>query len=475
MKTILFLINGFGTEKKESYSVYDANIMPNFDKLMKKYMFSTLNSDVKNINNAYRNMSLEVNGLYNYNIYSREFVDNKIVNNETFLDIQKEFNERKSKLHLFCFVDTSLQIVDNLKDFLKNINKEKDKKVFLHLVLTSNNYQDYPSIIEVLSKINIELQGYATIGMVLGLSNLLNSVSQVDMNFFLRNMITELGEKWQSFKQKLDVEYGMKTSPLSTKAFVVNTGFSVTNNDLFMIWNYDNVDISNFINGVKSIDYKEVPNTIKFYSLFPITYKESIPHLLEFEVAKRSLATNMKTLGFKSVVISKKSDISGINYYLNGMEMVNNPDITYLGIEDILYNKEIVVNLINKYEQELIIINYSVEEAKTIEELQDILKNIDDVLGAIYDNSEKNSYNIIVSSLYSTDRVLENKSGEICNVLFNKVPIIYCNNFITKKEYLLNEGNISDLLKVCYMSINKKYNGTTIIEKKNFLYRLLFK
>ena len=46
MRTILFLINGFGIESKDSYSIYDESVMPNFDKLSKKYMFSTLNSSV---------------------------------------------------------------------------------------------------------------------------------------------------------------------------------------------------------------------------------------------------------------------------------------------------------------------------------------------------------------------------------------------------------------------------------------------
>ena len=34
-KTVLFLINGFGVEKKESYSIYDASLMPTFENLMK--------------------------------------------------------------------------------------------------------------------------------------------------------------------------------------------------------------------------------------------------------------------------------------------------------------------------------------------------------------------------------------------------------------------------------------------------------
>ena len=33
MKTVLFLMNGFGIETKDSYSVYDTSIVPNIEKL----------------------------------------------------------------------------------------------------------------------------------------------------------------------------------------------------------------------------------------------------------------------------------------------------------------------------------------------------------------------------------------------------------------------------------------------------------
>lgn len=475
MKTILFLINGFGIEKKESYSVYDASIMPNFDNLTKKYMFSKLESDVKNINDGYRNMSLEINGLYNYSVCTREAQNGNMQKNTTILNIKKDLEERKSKLHVFCFVDTSFKIVENLENFINFINKEKDKKIFLHIVLTSNNYEDYPQILEVLSKINIEFSGKAMIGMILGLTNILNSLPIPDLNFLLRNMISELGEKWQSFKQKLDVSYGTKSSPSTVKPFVVNTGFSVTNDDIFLMWNYDNVDLTNFINGVKSINYGDKPNQIKFYSLFPIKYSENIPYVLNFEVSQVSLASNMQGLGFTTLVMAEKDTINAINYYLNGMQMINNPNITYLGIEDILYNKDTMLKVINSYKQEFMIINYNVTHANNIEELQDILKKIDDVIGALYTNLEKNSYNIVISSIFGMNKTMLNSKGEICNISYLKVPIIYIDNFITKKDYLINDGNISDLFKVCYKSINKDYPGVSLITKKNILYRMIFK
>ena len=476
MRTVLFLINGFGVEAKGSYSVYDENVMPVFDKLSKKYMFSKLDSNVFNTIDGFRNMSLERGDLYNYSIYQRDAVSGKIAASQVVANLNKELVERKSKLHLLCFVDTSLQLVENLKHFITLINKEKEKKVFLHVILTSNNYQDLPKILEVLSKINVEIDEMATIGMVMGLSNILNSNPDVEMNFLLRNMITELSEKWSSFKQKLDVSYGTKQAPSLVKPFVVNSGFSIGSNDIFMIWNYDNIDISNFINGIKMINYGDkVTNTISFFSLFPVTYKEQIPHILNFEIAKNSLASNMKGLGFKTMVVCERNEIQAINYYLNGLQMVNNPDISYICLDDKKLDPNMVVNVVNSYPQDLMVISYNIKEVATVEELTALLTKIDTVIGAIYNNTEKNSYSIIISSLYGMNKTLPNASGEICNIIYSKVPVIYVDKFITKKDYLLNDGKIDDLFKVCYKNIKKEYPGESLVTKKNILYRLIFK
>lgn len=476
MKTVLFLVNGFGVEAKDSYSVYSAENMPNFDKLSRKYMFSKLTSNVFTTIDGFRNMSLELNDLYNYGIYEKNALNNKIASNPTVSVLNKTLIERKSKLHLLCFVDTSVKIVENLKNFVTLINKDKDKKVFVHVILTSKNYQDFPMILEVLSKINIELEGMATMGMVMGLANILNSNPTVELNFLLRTMISEVGERWASFKQKLEVSYGTKSAPLSVKPFVVNTGFSVSNNDLFMIWNYDNVDLTNFIDGVKHIDYgKDVTNNIAFFSLFPITYREKLHNILNYEVASNSLTTNMKGLGFKTMVMCDRDEVSGINYYLNGMQMINNPDITFICLDDRKYDPATVVSVVNGYPQEFVIINYNVPKVETVEELLDFYKKIDTVLGALYDNTEKNSYNIVISSLYPINITVPNAKGENCNIICEKEPIVYVDNFITKKDYLLNEGNTSDLFKVCYKSINKTYPGQSLVIKKNVLYRMIFK
>lgn len=477
MRTVLFLINGFGIEKHESYSLYDSKLMPNFDMLTKKYIFSPIDSNVRNIYDGFRNMSLETGELYNYSILSREMENGNFAKNKVYVNLENELRTRKSKLHVFCFIDNSMRIFENLRTFIKIINKEHDKKIFFHLVLTSNNFEDFPSIIDIISKINIELGDDGKIGMVMGLSNILNNVTMNDMNFLLRNMISELGEKWSSYKQRLEVSFGMKQSPLSTKPFVVNTGFSIEKDDLFLIWNYDNLDISNFISGISSINYGgDNINKILFYSMFPITYKETIPHILDFEIAKRSLAMNMKGLGFKTLVLTSKNYVSGINYYLNGLTAVNNPNISYMALDNNFYNIDAIINIINTNKDDLVVLNYELGEYKTVDEMKEELRKVDSVIGAIYNNSNQNNYNIIISSLYGLNRVLTDSTGEICNIIYSKVPLIYIDKFITKKNYLVNvEGTISGLFRTCYKSIDRKYPGEGLIIRKNLLYRIIFK
>ena len=390
--------------------------------------------------------------------------------------MKNELESRKSKLHLFVFVDKSTMIVENLKSFLKNINSNHDKKIYLHLVLTSTNYLDYPLILDVLSKINIELNEEATIATIFGLETMLNSNPVTELNFYLKMLITEVGEKWQSFSQKLDVSYGTKKSPTSIKPFVVNSGFSIEKDDLCLIWNYDSIDITNFVNGIKSINYgSDNINNIKFYSLFPIVYSESIPYFLNYEVAKNSLASNMKGLGFKSLIITKNDHVNAINYYLNGLQNINNPDITYLSIDNIMYDVNAIVNIINTYPQEFIVFDYDITDIESIEGLQERLSNIDKVIGGVYENTKMNTYSIIISSIYGMEKTIPNQKGEVCHVIYNKVPIIFVDSFITKRNYLIDEGNVNDLFKICYKSINKKYPGETLVVKKNFLYRLIFK
>ena len=482
MKTVLFLVNGWGVEHKNSYSIYDKELVPNFDKLMNKYLFERLKKTTNNYQEAYRNMSIDINEIYNYSIVRRAIEDGSLIKSEPFTAIKARLDEKKGKVHIFCLVDKSMKIIDDLKYALKNLVEKAEPgktndNIFLHCILVSSNYEDYPEIQEVLSKINVELGDYARIGMVMGLAALGNNVSQVDMNFNIKVLLSEVGERWQSFKQKFEVSQSLKQAPVLTKPFMVNTGFKLENEDSLFFWNYDSINLTSFLNTIKAVNYGEnYPNNITFRSVFPMKYDTEIPHILEPQKADMSLARACQELGFKTLVLAKKAQVNAINYYLNGLENVSNPNINYIEFDNYLYKDDEIVNVINNYDHELIIINYDIDECKTVKELKETLSKIDGTLGKINENMMTNSYSIIVSSLYSNDTKLLDDNNEVVNVAYNGLlPVIFISGTITKKEYILNtDGTINDLFKMAYQVVNPKYNGKSILVKKNFLFKLFF-
>ena len=478
LKTVLFLVNGFGVEQKNSYSIYNKELMPNFDKLMKGYMFSTITSNVNNIYDGYRNISLDVNEIYNYSLFAQSIENDKLLQSGNLINLKKQLDKGVGKLHIFCLIDNSEEIVDNLKYVLKYLNPDKDKKIYYHLVLTSNNVEDYDKILKILSKINIELNEYGQIGFVMGLGTISNDNQVVEMNYFYRMFISEIGEKWQSFKQKIDVCYGIKLPPNQVKPFIVNTGFILEQDDIYMFWNYDRIDLTNFIELTKGIKYGEENNRIAYNSLFEIKAKEKIPYLLNLQVSKISLASNIQNLKAKTLIVTRKDSINIINYYCNGLQSISNPLINFIEFDNYLYKPKELINIINNYDHDLIIINYDINDKniKTIEELKECLHNIDIMLGYVYDNFSKQNYTLIVSSLYGVNKLYINDKGTLCSVNFSsKVPFIYIDKNITQKNYLIAPGDINAIVRTCYKTINKNYSGDVLFNKKNILYRLLFK
>lgn len=476
MKTVMLLINGFGVEDKKSYSIYDKELMPNIDMLNKKYIFSSMKADVNNYRDGYRNMCLEVNEMYNYGIFSEAVNNNTLLSNKQYLDMKNELLKRKSKLHLFCFLDDSERIVEQLKLVLKDLNPEKSLKIYLHIILTSGNYEDYSKIVKILSKINVDLADYVKIGLVFGLASISNNNPVTEFNYFFKIFISEICERWQSFSQKFDVCYNLKQSPNMVKPFVVNNGFSLDKDDLFMFWNYDRVDLTTFISMTLGIKYGSDNNNFKMLSLFELISKEKIPYLLNYHPASKSLASNLKDLKATALIVAKKSQIAVINYYANGLQSIQNPDISFIEADNYLFKPKELLSIINTYQQDLIIINYDIDNVKNISELKQLLHNIDIMIGNIYENSLGSKYSILISSLYGINKIMPNDKGEICNVLFsNKVPIIFIDDFITKHNHLVEEGRISNLLPICYKNINANYKGYSIIAKMNALYRLFFK
>ena len=475
-KTVLFLINGFGVEKKESYSIYDATLMPTFDELTKTKLFSTIESKVNNYYDGYRNISLDINELYNYTIIDKDILNKTFVTNPILLKLKQDNDTKKGNLHIFCLVDTSLKIVDHLKETLKILNPNHDKKIYLHCIISSNNIADYKSLTEVLSHLNMELASYATIGFILGLASVDNNAKQVDLNFFFKMFISKVGEKWQSFTQKFYVLYGTKVAPRDTKPFMINTNFELTKDDTFFFYNYDNIDLTNFIDVLKGINYGEEANNYSYYSLFAVTSNLEIPYMYTSTGATYSMVSNLESIGATGLILCDSPKVPIINYFCNGLKNEATPTLTFVDIAPYADSPESLVSIVDQFNNDLIIINYEIDDIENVTDLKNKLASIDKCLKAIYDNINGSKYTLIVSSLYGMTKTLKTEKGNNVQVIFSSnVPFIFIDDFITKKNYLVEPGTINDITKSAYKSIRRDSKFDSIVEKKNGLYKLFFK
>lgn len=454
-KTILFLINGFGIEQKDSYNVYKSELMPNLDKLTKEALFSSIETSDYNLMDAYRTFSIESNESITYSfldVYSSRLNENPNFNNYV-AGIKAD-----SKIHLFCFLE-NIKNIDHLKNMIALIKKP----VILHIILSSENIDDYKEIDRLISKITLEVKE-CKIGSIVG-KNIMFDLPR-DYISMLRNGV---GEKWHEIGKKLNALENSKTTPLNTKGFYVNDDFTISSNDTIFILNYEHIDATNFVNELKAI------YTGSIYSMFPM---EAINYpLYKYPRSSISLVNNLKSIDSKCLVITENDKINYINYFSNGLANLNDPSLLFMKSDgDILYNKEIMDKVLKDDKFNLIIINHTIDDCKTLLELNDKLKKIDLSIGLVNNICLENKFTFILSSLFGIKKeLLEDQYIKKMVNFSTKVPIIISDEVYKKKNYSIDYGNIIGLKNTCLKLINTNYKGSGLIKKKGFLSKLINK
>ena len=83
-KNILLLINGFGIERTDSYSVYSAQLMPNMDRLTREKIFVSTPNNFLDYKSAYRKFSMGIDYPLTYNLIENNLFNAAIGENQVF-------------------------------------------------------------------------------------------------------------------------------------------------------------------------------------------------------------------------------------------------------------------------------------------------------------------------------------------------------------------------------------------------------
>lgn len=460
-KTVLFLMNGFGIEQASSYNVYSSKLMPNLDSYTQKYLFSSIEANTYNFANGYRMFSTGSNLPLTYalmNNYMEKFNQNPNMN----FFLTNVDGESKIQLYLFLENEKSLE---HLKNMLKFIREKCNNKVFLHVILTSVDTDNYQTLEHVLTKINYDFKD-CKIGSIIGINTLKASYLDTYMNL----LINQIGEKWIEISRKFQSLISSKVAPCDAKEFYVNDGFKIDSKDVYFFMNYENTDLTLFLEKLTSLT-----SSVKYFSMFPM--KNIKYPMFAYPVSSRSMNESLKQIDAKALILSDGASIPCINYMACGFSNVNPSNISYSRIDTEPLNQVKLEAIIRDSNYDLIIINYQIDNSKNVAELKEKLSKLDFILKVTHDICVDNKISLFVSSLYGMNKEIGLDNFTNAYVDFSaKVPVIVIDPVFNKANFRLDFGDISNLANTIYTNINNKYNGgEVLIKKKSALLKMLKK
>lgn len=458
-KTILMLINGFGVERKGSAEVYSPKLMPNFDYMIKNYLFGNVLTTAGDYNNAYRMFSIPENGKGQEDEIDSLIFDKKIDTIPQLQEIKNGVSEGNS-LHVFYCVENANKL-NQVREFLRTLNDQKNKKVFLHLVMTGTSTAEYASMKKIISKISFEMSEYCKVGMVVG-------CDKINTDDVLRAFYRELGEHWNEPEKKFDILEKEIVNPKDAGVFIISGGFSLKENDTLLFLNYEDIAMERFYGDITKV-------ALKVYSLYP--FIDGVPYTFKREVDKSvSFASIVEKHGIKILHLTTEARINDVNFYLNGMEKKKSPNITY-AINDmsLFSSKEAVIKLVDGNPYDGFIIDYSIGSYNKMEDIKRDLASIDVVIKNISEATKDKGYIFIVSSLYGMHAPVT--EGVVQKVIdfSGKVPCVYQSNLFPKQEYSLNSGNTYALEQTFLTSIEDEVKSNKLVHKLSSIEKMLNK
>jgi hypothetical protein len=199
--------------------------------------------------------------------------------------------------------------------------------------------------------------------------------------------------------------------------------------------------------------------------------------MYNYALSSTHLLSSLNSIGATSLILDLKERCPYINYYITGLKNDKNPSIKYIATDDgFIYDSQKVLDVINGYKEELIIINYELESSKTVEELKDRLSKIDNVIGVLKKYVLDNQAALFVTSLYGMQKDMYDEKQVLRNINFySKVPLLIADRQLNLSQYSVNEGSLFDLSNAILKNMNPSHKTEGSIKKKSSLLSFLYK
>lgn len=475
-KTILFLINGFGIEKKDSYSVYDANMLPTLDRMMQNNLYASVESKASDYSSGYQLLSTGTMNTSNYSYLDEQIESNKLIENPNLKKFNDENIGKETKIHFFIHLN-SQDDIDALNKFVKYLKIDVNR-IIVHIILNQNNLSEYKTITKLIANFTFSSFKATNIGLIFGENCITDAKNEEHLKSIERVLYnSKSGEAWLEYVKKFAILENSNILPINVAPFCVNDDFAIKNEDTFVLFNFNKCLYDNLINGILNphIVYKTVDaSTLKIYSLFPLEGSVSVLNLLNNVKAKEYMAQYLENTNINSLILTDKENLNLINYMVNGFENVANPRVKYmLSSNELLANKEQMQAIMDSKDYDLIIINTRIDNLNTINEVKDTLHNIDTYINNIESIAEGKA-TLIISSLFGINKELQisNLANDKATINFyGSVPFILINKDYTKENYSIGYGTPINVLATAIKCCNEDAKYPSLLKHKSALFK----
>lgn len=475
-KSIIFLINGLGIEKPGSYSISLDQDMPNLCRTKETSFFTTAITNSLEYRSAYQQFFMGDTYKMELDYIKENILNNNLVNNPVYQSFASNVSNQEAKLHIFL-EPTTERVVEQINDLVSNLNLPKNKKVYIHLLLPQLTVDDYNKLTEIINYIKYHIDERINVGFVIGKEYLSEKLTVDEKKQMCKLLFYCSAERWIRTEEKLQSLKEQNIIPCKAAGFCANNDCYIQNNDTILFFNTRREDYDKFITSIYGNAQEVIKNSpinIPVYSLLKLYSQYNINSFAENINYENSLSNNLQKYNKKALILTNREHVNLINFYANGLNQVNNPNIVFMILDESLYDYNTVVNIIDNSDYDLIIFDYFMDTSSTINNLKIGLRNIDKVLGNVVVCSE-NKHSLFITSLFGLKKELPLADYNSEKVLLDyemQIPIFFYDYTYPASKYSLFPGDTNLILSSALWCLTNDPHIESLIRQKGLLKNL---
>ena len=475
-KSVIFLINGLGIEKANSYSISLDQCMPNLAKTRETSYFTTAHINELEENSAYQSFFIGDTSKMELKYLKEQLINDSLPNNPTFQNLAKAVTGSK-KIHIFLDPTNDL-IVEEINTLISKLQINSDQKIYLHLLLSQLTLGDYDKLITRVNYIKYHIYNGVNVGFIMGKSFLSKNLTKNEMDYMKKMLFYCSCERWTETEKKLVSLKEQKIRPCDVPGFTATNDCTLENGDTILFFNTKSENLDNIIQSIymnASSAYGTDDFALPCFSIVSLDTQYDIKSFIDNITYNNSLSSILARVNKKALIIADETRIRNLNFLANGFKNVNNPQISFMKKDDAyLENKANINNIIMSSPYDLIIFDYHMDVSKTINDLKDQLTKVDVVLGYIADACV-NNHSLFITSLYGLKKSLPVApyNAEMVTLDYQlQIPIFFFDYSYPRSKYTLFPGYTNDILLSSIKCIAPEFEYDSIIKLKGIVNNL---